>query len=260
MSMIRIGRQVGGLAPIILGAFLILCGDFAGPWENVPLTGPLRHDFAEIVGVVMILAGASMFIPRMAKGASLVLAALFALFAALWAPAIVHQPLVYDSWGNVAEESALAAGYVALFTSLISETSGNIERLAIGARLLFGVCSVSFGVAHFTSFAACSSFVPHWLPFGGAFWAAATGVAHLAVALALISGIWAPMAARLAAIMYLNFALICWGGFLFAQPTSHFAWGGEIVTLILAAAAWMVAECVAGLPLRKDEPGQYTKG
>ena len=98
-------------------------------------------------------------------------------------------------------------------------------------------------------------FVPSWIPLGGYFWAAATGVAHLAAAIAILSGVWALLAARMAAIMYLGFGVIGWGRVVYAlpqlhvgPPQLHFAWGGLIITLVLAAAAWMVGDSIAAFP------------
>ena len=248
----RVGRQFGGLAAIALGAFILLWDDFAAPWENVPLVPPLRGWLAFVVGAVLIVAGAGLLWQRTAKRAALVLAAICAGFTLLWVLVVAHAPLVFDSWGNVAEESSVAAGFLALFASLVPQKSVNLARLALGARVWFGICSLSFGVVHFVSLAQCTAFVPNWMPLGGLFWAFFTGVAHLAVAVALLSGIWALLAARLAAVMYLGFGILGWGNFLLAKP-GHFGWGGVIITLTLAAGVWMVGDFIAAFPPKDGE-------
>ncbi len=187
--MMRVGRQFGGLAAIALGAFVLLWDDFATPWENVPVAPPLRGGLAYLVGAILIVAGAAMLWQRSAKWAALVLAAICAGFTLLWVLVVAHAPLVYDSWGNVAEESSVAAGFLALFASVAPLKTDNMARLALGARVWFGICSLSFGVVHFVSLTGCTAFVPKWMPLGGLFWAVFTGVAHLAVAVALLSGI-----------------------------------------------------------------------
>lgn len=246
--MILIGRQIGGLAAIVLGVLILAWGDFAAPWEHVPVTPALRGLLAYPTGAILIAAGAAMFWRRMARPAALVLAAIAAGFALLWAQEVAHAPLVYDAWGNVAEQSSVAAGFLAIFASLAPQKTDNMFRLAIGTRLWFGVCSLSFGIVHFVNFQACVGFVPGWVPLGGVFWTVFTGVAHLAAALAILSGVWALLAARLAALMYLGFGLLGWGTVLFGRPTDHFAWGGEVITFTLAAAVWMVGDSIAVFP------------
>jgi hypothetical protein len=244
----KIGRQAGGLAAIALGAFVVLWGDFATPWQNVPLVAPLRGQLAHLLGAILIAAGAGMFWLRAAKPASLVLAAIGAGFAVLWALVAAHAPQIYDSWGNIAEQSSVAAGFLAILASLAPQKTDATARLALGARVWFGICSISFGVVHFVSLAVCARFVPAWMPFGGLFWAVFTGVMHLAVAVALLSGIWALLAARLAALMYLGFGILGWGTYLVGRPSDHFVWGGEIITLTLAAGVWMVGDSIAAFP------------
>jgi len=247
-----IGRQFGGLAACMLGVFIVLWGDFATPWENVPLAPPFRTLLAYFAGAVLIVAGAGMFWRRTARPASLVLAAVCAGFTLPWVLAVVHTPLVFDSWGNVAEESSVAAGFLALFASLAPIKTDSMARLALGARTWFGVCSLSFGVVHFVSLTGCAAFVPKWMPLGGQFWAVSTGFAHLAAAVAILSGIWALLATRLAAVMYLGFGILGWGTFFLAKP-DHFNWGGMIVTFTLAAGVWMVGDSIAAFPPKDGE-------
>lgn len=242
--MIRIGKEIGGSAAVVLGAFILLWGDFATPWESVPVTGPFRSLLAYLTGAVLIAAGAGMFWARTARAAAIVLAAISLGFTVLWAQVVARAPQIYDSWGNVAEQSSVTAGYLAIFSSLTPQKTINMARFALGARVWFGVCSISFGVVHFKNLEGCAQFVPNWMPLGGMFWSAFTGVAHLATAVAVLSGIWALLAARLAALMYLGFGLLGWGTFILGHPTDHFAWGGEIITLTLVAAVWMVGDSI----------------
>lgn len=242
--MIRIGKEVGGSAAMVLGAFIVLWDDFATPWENVPVTGPLRGLLAYLTGAVLIAAGAGMLWPRTARAAAVVLASISLGFTLLWAQVVARAPLIYDSWGNVAEQSAVAAGYLAIFVSLAPQKTANRVRFALGARIWFGVCSISFGVVHFENLEGCAHFVPNWMPFGGVFWSVFTGVAHWAAAMAILSGVWARLAARLAALMYLGFGLLGWGTVIVGHPMSHFAWGGEIITFALVAAVWMIGDSI----------------
>lgn len=260
-KMNNVGRQVAGTAAIIMGIFILVWGDFAGPWENVPLSGALRQWLAYLIGAILIVAGASLFWRRTSRLACLVLAAIFLGFAGDWIGAIVRAPAVYNSWGCFAEMSSITAGFLALFASLAEQTTDNMARLALASRLWFGVCSISFAAVHFITFSTCAKFVPSWMPLGGAFWAAATGVAHLMVAVAILSGVWALTASRLAALMYLAFGVLGWGTALIktwgtplaTPPNVHFMWGGVFVTLVLVAAVWMVGDSLVTFPSKDGE-------
>lgn len=245
----RIGREIGGSAAVLLGVFIVLGDDFATPWESVPAAGHLRAFLAYLTGAVMIASGAGMFWARTARAAAVVLAAISVGFTLLWVQVAAKAPRVYDSWGCIAEQSSIAAGYLAIFASLAPQKTLHFARLAFGARVWFGVCSISFCVVHFLNLEGCASMVPSWIPLSGMFWSVATGVAHLAVAVAILSGIWALLAARLASLMYLGFGLLAWGPFLLGHPeAAHFGWGGEVITFALVAAVWMIGDCVVAFP------------
>lgn len=258
----NVGRQVAGTATLFMGAFIIAWDDFVTPWVNVTLSGTAREWIAYFTGALLMVAGAGLFWRRTSQLASLVLAFIFIAFSVFWVKAIVNAPLVYDpNWGCFAEISSITAGFLALFTSLAKQKTDAVVRLAIASRLWFGICSISFMVVHFVTFSRSANFVPHWMPFGGAFWNAATGVAHLMVAIALLSGIWALAAARMAALMYLAFGVLGWGTALVetwgtklaTKPNVHFMWGAEVITFVLAAAVWMVGDSVAAFPPKDGE-------
>jgi hypothetical protein len=103
---------------------------------------------------------------------------------------------------------------------------------------------VVFGVAHLIYVGETAAMVPNWLPPSPKFWALATGGAHLAAGLALMSGISAYLAARLATIMFVGFGLLVWLPRLVAQPTVHMAWSGNGVNLALVGAMWAVADAI----------------
>ncbi len=246
--MTRLGSRMGGVAAAALGVFILLWGDFATPWENVPAGPPLRGVLVFGTGAVLVAAGAGLFWHRTARPAALALAAICACFTLFWVLAAARTPLIYDPWGNIAEQSSVVAGFLAIYASLAPRKTTNMARLALGARIWFGICSLSFGAVHFISLKPCADFVPKWMPFGGLFWAAFVGVAHLAVAVAILSGVWAVLAARLAALMYLGLAVVAWGNLLLQHPKDHFSLGGAIVTLTLVAAAWMLGDSIAAFP------------
>ena len=145
------------------------------------------------------------------------LAALFAVSALLKVLIIVQVPGAFNSWSNLAEQSAVMAGYLATFAGLTRRDSDASARLAVAARVWFGCCALVFGAVHFVYLKACADFVPKWIPLGGVFWSVVTGAAHIAAGIAILSGIWAQLAARLAALMYIVFGA-AWAGIALAHP------------------------------------------
>lgn len=244
--MLRIGRQVGGLAAIALGVVMLGWDDFT-PWQKVTLGMPLRGELAWAVAAILIAAGAGMFVKRLAKPAALLLAALFAVSALLKILIIAQVPGVFDAWANLAEQSAVMAGYLATFACLTRRDSDASARLALAARVWFGCCALAFGAVHFVYLKACADFVPKWAPLGGVFWSVVTGAAHIAAGIAILSGIWAQLAARLAVLMYAAFG-VAWAGAALARPTDLFSWSGNAINFTLIAAAWMIADSVAAFP------------
>ena len=63
--------------------------------------------------------------------------------------------------------------------------------------LLFGICPISFGIAHIIDMPGLLGWIPGWLPPTRMFWAYATTMGFFGAAVALLTGIMAPLAARL---------------------------------------------------------------
>jgi uncharacterized membrane protein YphA (DoxX/SURF4 family) len=88
--------------------------------------------------------------------------------------------------------------------------------------------------------------VPGWLP-GRLPLAYFTGLGHIAAGVAIVVGIFPSLAARLEAVMMSLFGLLVWVPSFFAQPPPKWAtppayqWSELVVTLVLAASAWIVA-------------------
>jgi uncharacterized membrane protein len=176
---------------------------------------------------------------KTAKAASVLLAALYAVFVLGWARRVIAAPQVFGTWLGVAEQSALVLGGIVCFASLRKSV-----RIADIGRIAFGICLVAFGVAHLIYVGETAAMVPSWLPPSPKFWAIATGGAHLAAGLALLSRISALLAARLATAMFVGFGLLVWLPRLVAQPTVHMVWSGNGINLALVGAVWVIADAI----------------
>lgn len=242
------GRYVGGVAAIGLGGVILWWGDFARAWERVPASVPAHSPLAYLTGAVLVAVGLCLFWRGLARWGALGAAAVFAGFAALIVREILQKPDIFDSWGSLAEQTSIVAGFLATYAVLSPARGEGAARLAYGARVWFGICAIIFGAVHFVYLKPCADFVPKWVPLGGVFWSLATGMFHAAAGVGVMSGILARLAARLAALMYLGFGLIAWGAMLAAHPSVEFTWGGEAVNFTLVAAAWMIGESLKAFP------------
>jgi uncharacterized membrane protein YphA (DoxX/SURF4 family) len=112
-------------------------------------------------------------------------------------------------------------------------------------RVLFGLCAITFGLAHFLSLPETINMVPKWTPPGQKFWALATGIGHLLAGIAIVTGIQAVLAGRLLTAMILGFGAFVWVPAVVATPKAHLAWAGNAINLAVAGAAWIVADAIA---------------
>jgi hypothetical protein len=240
-----LGRHVYGLAAIALGLIGLWWGDFASVWQPLPIDPAARKQLAYAAALLLLASGMAMQWRRTAKPASLVLAALYAVFVLGWARRVIAAPRIFGTWLGVAEQLALVVGGIIAFASL-RETAAAVRMVKAG-RIVFGICLVVFGVAHLIYVKETAAMVPNWLPPDARFWAQATGGAHLAAGLALLSGISALLAARLATAMFAGFGLLVWLPMLIAHPDLHMNWGGNAVNLALVGAIWVIADAIRKL-------------
>jgi uncharacterized membrane protein len=249
---------------VYLGVVGLAFGDFATNWQRVTPEVPHRLALAYLAGGYELLAGAAMLWRRTARWGALALAGGYTIFWLLWMVHAASAPKNYDSWGNVFEElSAVIAG-LAAFAWLSPPDSPWARRVATIARM-YGICCISFGATHFINFAGASAFVPKWIPPGGKFWAAATGICFFAGAASLLSGIWMRPASRLLGVMVMGFEVLIWLPWLLFGPPAwlkllvaegsltHFVWAANGIATAFGAAAWVVGDVINGAAKAKQE-------
>ena len=238
--------RVYGLGAVALGITGLVWGDFAVVWEPARngYAGPSPLGYA--VAVIPLLAGLAMQWQRSAFFAALALFVPYCVATVLFdVPRGFAQPSEFGAWYGVLENLALAAGAFIICMFYARLEPATAERLSKIARVIFGICLIYFGLAHHFYLANTVTYIPTWLPPGRTFWAYATGAGHVLAGIAIISGVYARLAAMLLAAMFIVFSILVHAPrVLITLPHNHFAWGENAVNIALIGSAWVVAASI----------------
>ena len=225
------------LGAIGLGVVGIVTRDFALQWQPVPAGVP-AHGFFSILSGAILVAGGIATLSRNAGKGRLILPLFYALWVvALHLPRFIAHPGVAALLG-LAEVLSLATAGTLL---------ARVGRDAIAIRV-FGLCVIVFGISHFAYITVTARMVPTWISPGGIFWAYATGAAHLAAGLAIISDFFRRIAATMIAAMCGLFTLLVWAPPVFLAPHSRTAWTMLLLSMAIAGAAWVVSRAAQDDP------------
>jgi uncharacterized membrane protein len=256
----RLGQLIFGAAIAALGVEHVACARMAEqpfparfhaivipviPWV------PAHPWLAYVTGAALALAGFSILTNVRARAGALFFGGLF-----LACDLIMHVPrmiVVPQNWGlrgEVCEMLALSSAAFVLAGTLPREdgTAGRWDRpLANAGRVLFGICGVVFGVAHFLALDLIASLVPAWMP-GHLFLASLTGAAMIAAGLSLVTTWMAGWAAVGLGTMYLLFVLTLHVPRVLAAPQSPDEWSSALIALGMCGASWLCASAFLGKP------------
>jgi len=239
----NLGIYVYAGGAILLGVLGLASGDFATTWQHVGPNVPFREPLAYLTAGIELAAGLALLWRRTARNGALTLTLIYSVFSLAWVPKALVNLGDYDPIGNVFEQlSLVAAGLVLLAT--FSPTGSAVARRRPFFVLLFGICPISFGIVHIVDMPGLLSPIPGWLPPGKMFWAYATTMGFFGAAVAILTGIMAPLAARLLTAEIVIFELLFWIPKLLAAPRNHFIWGGNAISIAIAGAAWVVADSI----------------
>jgi uncharacterized membrane protein YphA (DoxX/SURF4 family) len=238
-----LGVYVYGLAAILLGVVGLVSGDFATTWQNVGPTTPFREPLAYLTAVIELVAGIAVLLPGTARAGALTLTILYSVFTLIWVPRSFVNLGNYDPIGNVFEEFCLVAAGLVLFATFSHPDSFFAHRRPFFV-LLFGLCPISFGIVHIVDMPGLLNPIPAWLPPSKMFWAYATTMGFFGAAVAILTGIMAPLAARLLTAEIVIFELLYWIPRLSAAPDDHRNWAGNAISIALAGASWVVSDSI----------------
>jgi hypothetical protein len=174
----------------------------------------------------------------------LTLTILYSIFTLIWVPKAFVNLGNYDPIGIVFEEFSLVAAGLVLFATF-SPAGSSIARRRPFFVLLFGICPISFGIVHIIDMPGLLNPIPGWLPPSKMFWAYATTMGFFGAAVSILTGILAPLAARLLTAEIVIFELLFWIPRLSPWPGNHFNWSGNAICIAIAGASWVVSDSIS---------------
>ncbi|QAY78382.1 hypothetical protein [Sphingosinicella sp. BN140058] len=252
----ELGHWILGIATIFYGVACFLQRDFAIFWQPVPESLPLRQPLAFLSAGLLVLSGAGLLFRRTMRAAAMIQILLFLAYVAAFLANIAEQPGTI--WLGVCENLAVAVGAATIWMRTSAHAPARSRLVAV--RIVYGVCSVVFGLAHFIAIDGTAGMVPEWLPGSGRFWAGFTGLCHLAVAAALFANRLAIPATRLAGLMYLGFAALCWLPGAITHPDQWLRWAGLGISLAMMGAVWLVGDLLRARDVAAEPAASVGEG
>jgi len=240
---IYLGRHIYGFGAIAFGILTLTTHSF-NIWQQFQIFGNISHPevLAYVAGTIELTGGIAIQWRKTEQIGSIILGAVFLMFALFWVPLIVQTPLAYDRWGNFFEQFSLVSGALTLYAASAPDNSDRMAKIGLMGLKFFGICVISFTLEQLFYLSGTASFVPKWIPPGQMFWAITTTIAFALAAFALLSGRSGLLASRLLTAMIIGFSLLIWIPALVDNPHLMTNWAGNAQNLSIAGSAWMIAD------------------
>ena len=234
-----------------LGILGFVRGGFTPIWGGVPKGMPAREALAYLCALVALSTGIGLLLQRWAAAASRVLLLYFTAWLLLLRLPLMFIAFAVDTWWSAGQAAVFVGAAWVPYVWFAGEQDAGRVGFATGerglriARALYGIGLIPFGIAHFLYLERTASLVPGWLPWHVGF-SYATGAAFIAAGVAMLSGVWARLAAALSALQMGLFTVLVWVPIVVWGTPKPSDWQEFIASIALTAAGWMVADSYRG--------------
>ena len=254
MRIVSVGHSVFAATFVALGLLGLFGSEYAAVWDGVPKGFPGRELLPYVCALVALGGGLGLLGSRSATPAARVLLAYLLAWMLLFKGRyILLAPTQEGSYQSTGENAVIVAGAWVLYAWFAGEWDKRHLGFAVGergvriARVFYGLAMLAFGLSHFFYLELTAPLIPVWIP-GHVFWAYFTGGAYLAAGVAMLSGVWARLAALLSALQMASFLLLVWLPRMLAGRMTAFNWGEVVVNCALVAGAWVVVDSYRDMP------------
>jgi uncharacterized membrane protein len=238
---------------IAVGILGLFKGNFTAVWQPVLKRVPATEVLAYLCAFISVACGIGLLWERKAALAARVLLAYLLLWLLVFGVPGLFYGLTVDVYWSLCKTGVMVAAAWVLYVWFAADLDKHRFRFATGdkglriARALYGVAMIPFGLAHFQYLEHTASMVPGWLPAHVA-WAYFTGATFIAAGMAVLIGVCARLAAALSALQMGLFLALVWVPAVATRSLNSFQWGEVLVTLVLTACGWVVADSYRGTP------------